>query len=167
MIPDAQQWKTIPGYDGCYQASTHGCIRNTRTRRVLTPYTKDEHGYLRVTLCAQGRKFRRSVHRLICETFYGPSPDDKPHVDHIDGVVRNNASGNLRWISNKDNQRKRHVGLGNPTHFGVNNRVTEEEHQTMLRMYRDGESTGAISVAVGRSRSCVRRHCTKGATDGD
>lgn len=51
-------------------------------------------------------KFYR-VHRLICEAFHGPAPEDKPFVDHINRVRDDNRPENLRWASSKENSDNR------------------------------------------------------------
>lgn len=53
----------------------------------------------------------RYLHRLLVKSFV-PNPDDKPHVDHIDGDPLNNSIDNLRWCTQKENVRnsKSHSG---------------------------------------------------------
>ena len=42
-----------------------------------------------------------SVARLICETFHGLAPEDRPTCDHIDRNRDSNVPENLRWASRK------------------------------------------------------------------
>ena len=41
------------------------------------------------------------VARLICETFHGLAPEDRPTCDHIDRNRDSNVPENLRWASRK------------------------------------------------------------------
>lgn len=43
------------------------------------------------------------IHRLVCEAFYGPPPNEKSVVIHIDENALNNKSSNLKWGTQKEN----------------------------------------------------------------
>ena len=64
----------IPGYEGYYQVSNYGRVKNSKTGKILKPYLT--RGYLRVSLYNEsGRKYKL-VHRLVAEAFL-PNPDNK------------------------------------------------------------------------------------------
>lgn len=109
------EWKTCT-INPKYEVSSDGRIRNKNRGNILkNRLTK--FGYLEVCLSdvalKRGHKYWR-VHRLVALEFV-PNPDDKPHIDHIDGNRVNNHASNLRWCTNDENhafplatQRKRY-----------------------------------------------------------
>lgn len=119
-----EEWWDIPGYEGSYQASTHGRIRSVNRRvvrrdskvkhftsRILTPRV-GRNKTLYVVLSVQGLCLNHPVHRLIASTFLGPRPSASD-IDHIDGDQANNAPNNLRYCSrsqNMQNQKPRTCG---------------------------------------------------------
>jgi hypothetical protein len=70
-------------------------------------------GYLRYTLFYKDSSGRKNafLHKLVATAFI-PNPDNLPEVNHIDGVILNNAIDNLEWITTGDNQKHAYaIGL--------------------------------------------------------
>ena len=57
------------------------------------------HEYFAIT--HRGKNFK--IHRLVCEAFHGPPPDDKPIVLHLNESALDNRPENLRWGTQKEN----------------------------------------------------------------
>jgi hypothetical protein len=96
-----EYWEDIPGFNGEFQASTHGRIKNAFENAILNQVaqtTKGDKNYLKCSI--KGRPY--VIHRLVALTFI-PNPDNKPYVDHIDFNEQNNRSENLRWVTAKEN----------------------------------------------------------------
>jgi len=108
-------WKDAVGFEGFYKISNSGrvlsmqrIIKNKRGKN----YTVSEkilrqpinsHGYVRYSLMIEGHLLRSSTaHRLVAIAFI-PNPENKPHVNHIDGNKLNNHVSNLEWCTLQEN----------------------------------------------------------------
>ncbi len=104
-LPD-EEWRDIPGYEGRYTVSNRGRVKSHLQRksgRLLPGY--DEQGYRVVSLSDSYNKSKYvGIHRLVALAFI-PNPENKPSVNHIDGVKDNNDISNLEWVTPKENTR--------------------------------------------------------------
>lgn len=91
-----KQYKDTP-----YYVSANGQVFREGSTKPLKPDVA-RHGYMRVTMCVNGKTHRASVHRIVAET-YIPNPDNKPQVNHIDNDRSNNAVSNLEWVTVSEN----------------------------------------------------------------
>lgn len=93
-------WKDIPGYEGIYQASNTGFIRN-RKGLILKPML-NKFGYYRVELFNIKSRKKYQVHRLVWEAFNGAIPTGL-QVNHINEIKTDNALINLNLMTPKEN----------------------------------------------------------------
>lgn len=99
----------IQGYEGFYEISESGIIRNVQTGKELS-WRDNGRGYAMVTLYREGKGKNFKVHRLVAIHFI-PNPDNLPEVDHEDKDRWNNHKINLRWSSRAFNMAHRHNKL--------------------------------------------------------
>ena len=95
-----EKWKDIEGYEGYYQISSYGQVKNLLTNKILIGDTNNL-GYKRVTLYSPIKK-RFFIHRLVALHFCDGYQKDLV-VNHKDGNKMNNKAENLEWVSRSEN----------------------------------------------------------------
>ena len=70
----------------------------------IKPFLFKQSGYLQVLLPIDGKPKYFYVHRLVAQAFI-PNPDNKPQVNHINGIKTDNRVENLEWATGSENQR--------------------------------------------------------------
>lgn len=97
-----------------YEVLMDGVVIGARGRKLKVDL--NSCGYERVTLSRDGITTRRFVHKIVAETFLGPS--EGRVVNHIDGNRRNNCVSNLEWVSPSDNVKDGYLrGRRNPNKY--------------------------------------------------
>ena len=104
-------WRSVKDYEGLYEVSNYGRVRNCRTGRVLRP-GKNRYDYLYVILCKDGVMKHWSVHRLVGMTFPDlvgwtedaiGKPFEELQINHKDQNKQNNRVENLEWCTQEYN----------------------------------------------------------------
>jgi hypothetical protein len=75
-------------------------VYNTKTNHIVKSVIK--HGYYVCNLNINNKSKQYKVHRLIADVFI-LNQDNKPIVNHIDGIKTNNNIENLEWVTHKEN----------------------------------------------------------------
>ena len=94
-------WKDIIGFEGIYEISNLGRIRRIKTGRILSTRRSDGW-YITVTLYKDKKRYGKSLHRLVAETFI-PNPDNLLEVNHINEDKTDNRVDNLEFCDHKYN----------------------------------------------------------------
>ena len=95
---NVEEWRTIPGYEGRYEVSSRGRVRNS-AGRVLTTHLTPK-GYPEISL---GRR-RWRVHALVCLAFIGPRPEGL-QVRHLNDIKTDLSPSNLTYGTPSENIR--------------------------------------------------------------
>lgn len=94
-------WKDINGYEGLYKVSNNARVYSVKNQKILKKVIKST-GYHQVSLCKDGVVKAKIVHRLLMEAFV-PNIENKPFINHINGIRNDNRIENLEWCNQSHN----------------------------------------------------------------
>lgn len=84
-----------------YAVDHQGNVYSLRRNKRLTPKNNWD-GYLRVQLWDHQKCRYVSIHRLVAMAFI-PNPENKPFINHKNGIKTDNRVENLEWCTQKEN----------------------------------------------------------------
>lgn len=169
-------WKDVKGFEGCYQISNH-CKIKSLSRRINSSFGKtrviperyinpsiDSNGYRILQLIRYNKRRTIRLHRLLALHFI-PNPENKPEVNHKDGIKLNNSLSNLEWATHKENaihsykngMTKKPKPSG---HKGeqCHNALLKEKDVISIRQYFDyGISVKVLADAYNVSIGCIKQ----------
>ena len=102
MLNSIEIWKDIEDFEGYYEVSSLGRIRNSRTGLLRRFSLQGNHKYYIVNLWKNNVSYSRLVHRIVAKAFI-PNPNNKPQVNHLDKNGLNNDISNLEWVTCSEN----------------------------------------------------------------
>ena len=115
-------WKDILKLEGKYQVSNYGRVKSLyhlvpngghgrpiQEKLVKFSSHNGYHSFVRVTNKEYGAKpYCFKVHIEVARAFI-PNPNNKPQVDHINGIKTDNIVTNLRWVTGKENSNNKNT----------------------------------------------------------
>lgn len=151
-------WKDIEGYEGLYQVSNMGRVRNFRGHVLY----QRKQVYLTVELVRNCRRKKFSVHRLVARAFvkgYAPMLQ----VNHKDENKQNNRAENLEWVTAKQNMnygtRTERASASNAISCGMPVEMYDKEG-VLLRVFPSAiEASRVMCINRGNIQRCLTNPC--------
>jgi hypothetical protein len=158
-------FKDIEGYEGLYQVSNLGRVKSlgkvnglTKSRlkkEKILKFGGNGKGYMMVSLWKDKKESRKLIHRLVAKAFI-INKENKPYVNHLDGIKNNNNVENLKWVTASENT----------THafsFGLNKSVKIIDSNTgiIYQSIKEASSSYLISAEyLGQMLRGIRKNKT-------
>ena len=92
-----EEWKDVVGYEGLYEVSNLGRVRNKKRNTMVT--LLDNNGYHRVELWKNNKRRRYMLHRVVAQTWIPNDDETKTQVNHINEIKTDNKVENLEWCT--------------------------------------------------------------------
>jgi hypothetical protein len=132
-----EEWQPVVGFESHYAVSSFGRVRSVDREAQRKGASGSHHkigqlltqdvtprGYCRIQLMKDGKRKNMLVHRMVADAFI-PNPDNKPAVNHKNGMKAHNHVANLEWATYSENLQ--HAYDNNLKHPAVKYVVTCEE----------------------------------------
>lgn len=175
---NGEVWKPVVGYYGLYDVSNFGRIKsfnkngNNKNSDIIRIQRINQFGYLTFNLCKENKKRMIQIHRLVAQAFI-PNPENKPQVNHKNGIKSDNRVENLEWCTRSENSIHSYYVLDNKSGlinaqkkaYDVNTIFKENEIKDVLLKRASGLSAIEIAKEYNVDRvtvtSVIRKNKTK------
>ena len=156
-------WKDIPGYEGLYQVSNLGRVKSLSrivnyggrkrktTEKILKQNISRRYNSVQFQKCGK----TITVHRLVANAFIS-NPENKPQINHINGIRADNRAENLEWCTQSENQ-KHAYKIGLQKGFSCNHftrKISVFRDEVLIKKY---DSITECSVDMGLRYNSILR----------
>lgn len=151
-----ETWADIDGYEGYYQVSNQGFIRNSKG--LILKAHPNNSGYYLIALTIKTIRKAHLVHRLVASAFLSKK-EGATQVNHKDGNKLNNKAENLEWATPSENARHAWaMGLHPNTAALARERMRKLGHLRGRENMRKANLLASFSVEQWRENELVATH---------
>ncbi len=157
-------FKDVLGFEEYFKVSNTGKVFSKRTNKILKLHL-NKQGYVTLSTKIGGRNGTSHclrLHRIIAEVFI-PNTENKPEVNHIDGIKNNNSISNLEWVTHSENtQHSYDIGL-RKRDIGLNSSRAIFNREDILRIRESKLTNIALAIeynVVATTISRIKRRIT-------
>lgn len=163
-------WKDIEGYEEFYQVSNLGRVKSIErlvdhpkggkriVRERFLAVKTNKRGYLYSSLSKNGIVTNQFNHRLVAFAFIS-NPENKPEVNHKNGIKTDNYLENLEWCNRSENEvHARKIGL-KKTKKGENSNLSKltDLEAKIIKYNFKGVTHNDIAILFGISKHQVSK----------
>lgn len=150
----------VPAFPGYYVTDDGRVLSDKQGTIKQLKHATNAYGYAVVSLRRDGRSYKKFIHLLVLETFFGERPNNSV-ARHLDGDKENNSAPNLRWGSYSENERDKLLhGTGNQGARHGMSKLTEDDVRE-IRASAEPQRTLARQYQVSQSNiSRIKRRAT-------
>jgi len=145
---DKEEWREIIINNNKvdnYFVSSLGRFKNKKNI-IMNNYKPHHSGYIYVRVNIK----KYALHRLVAQTFI-VNLENKPFVNHIDGIKTNNAVSNLEWCSCSENNLHNHkIGLN------VGHKRKIIQYDLEMNELKKFDTIKDASIELNISLSCIK-----------
>lgn len=171
-IIEGEIWRDIDGFENLYQISNMGRVLSLERSSVfkLGKHKKETEvkvpskilvqssvrGYLALGLCKYGKYKQFKIHRLVAQAFI-PNIENKPGVNHKNGIKTDNRVENLEWVTDYEN--KKHAKK-NGLNFTGKRKVFKPRvlNKEIVKNIREDFENGMNQTNISKKYSISRSH---------
>lgn len=148
MTKEKEIWKSVKGHEECYMVSNFGRVksidriivystgRKQKYKGIILKNVLKKTGYEQLSL----NDILYLVHRLVAEHFI-PNEENKPVVNHINGITNDNRVENLEWCTFKEN---------NQHAYDTGLRTISDKHKKMCGKLGEAKAKKVIDTKTGK-----------------